>query len=109
MRRHALLIVLATALGAGGALLATHFQQRVYRSTAQLIVAVAATDQTGNTVERRPGAVVAAKTLSELPETPPAVQAAKAAAGLPASTVALVEAGADGASPILTIRVSGPH
>ncbi|MDT7537984.1 MAG: tyrosine-protein kinase [Actinomycetota bacterium] len=108
LRRHALLIILATALGAGGALLATHLQHKVYRSTAQLIVAVAGTDQQGNTVERRPAAVLAAKSLSELAGTPPAVRAAQQAAGLPGAATGNVQAFADGASPILTIRVTGP-
>lgn len=107
LRRHAVLIVLAIGLGAGGAVLATTAQDEVYRTSTQLIVSVAGTDTDGRPISRRPVAIQAASALSELASTPPAVSAAQQAAGVADGRRFRVEAFADDATPFVNIVVTG--
>lgn len=107
LRRHALLIVLATALGAGGAVVATAQQAEVFSTTTQLLVSVSGTDSGGQAISRRPVAVQAATVLSELASTPPAVAAARLQAQLGPGQGGAVTAQADGASPFVLLTVTG--
>jgi non-specific protein-tyrosine kinase len=103
LRRRALMIILAMIFGVAGAAVATQLQPKVYRTTAQLLVAAPGA---GDETSQRLLAVDRAVALGQIGSTPPAVQAAQREAGV-AGGISKVDVGADGVSPFINIAVEG--